>query len=119
MNVIFKNSFGAQVQIIIAYADMTCPGEDNNQKFHAMGWYILDPGQSRQLFSTNAPFFYYYAEDTLGLGRKWSGQDEFLHIVRRGPINQCLNIVPPGSETIGLIQISELSANTYEVNLTS
>lgn len=122
MDVIFNNESGSEIQIIVVFKDQSCSG-GNDQQWHAMGWYTLEQNMPQTLFSTNSTTFYYYAEDTQGLGRRWGGTAKFVYIRRGEIINQCISIRPPGSETIGLFErdanlgLTDTFTETLSVNL--
>jgi len=106
MDVFFQNRSGARVQTIIAnYDPDTCMG-NSDQRWRVRAWMTLEPGESKLAFSTTSTTFYYYAEDAVGLGRKWVGRDKLAYIVRGPEIDQCIKIMPLGAQVFGLIEVN-------------
>jgi hypothetical protein len=101
MNVVLKNDAGVGLNVIVAFYDPNVCHSTYKNNWHVKGWVSLAPGESKEVFTTKIDHFYYYAEDTVGAGKIWRGT-KIAHIIRGPPIDQCINIVPQGSETIGL-----------------
>ena len=68
--VYFQNSYGKTVWVAVEYGNSGCnlPGIGN---WENVGWYRLDPGQSRRLFTTTSRYAYWYAD--AADGASWSG----------------------------------------------
>jgi hypothetical protein len=99
MNIHFRNGSASGIQIVYArFEPSICAG---NGDWLVVGWYDLDPGNEVFAFSTTGTTFFYYAEDSEGRGLRWEGQDKFANIIYQR-FEHCINIVPPGSTSVGM-----------------
>lgn len=118
MDVYFRNESGVGVTILVAFFDPNaCIEGPNDERWHLKGWYNLAPGATEYIFSTPNSTFYFYAQDTEGVGKRWTGQDKYAYLVAGIPADQCINIRPPGAEVFGLMEKDGGEVSTYTETL--
>jgi len=116
MRVHFHNSSGVKVQIaIMRYEPNACGGQGD---WLVEGWWPIDPGNEVFAFETTDIYSAYYAEDTEGLGKIWTGNSGPAYLIYR-VFSHCLNIEPPGSKRVLMRQINTGQLfDDYTINLT-
>ena len=110
----FRNSTSSPVYIAFGYPNSGC-GPVNYAK---IGWYRVDPGQTRQVRSgyVGNQTFYYYAEDAFG--RRWSGP--YFTDLPQQAFHWCWNTGCTTCRYLGMRSVSvPLFYFDYTVNLIS
>ncbi|AYK06742.1 DUF1036 domain-containing protein [Brevibacillus laterosporus] len=99
MGLHFRNRTNVGLQIVYAYSAPNCEGSN---KWLKKGWYKVAPGNTVQVWSgwANGRKFFYYAEDTSGLGRTWSG--EFVTPIPSRAFEWCWDTGSTDSRNLGL-----------------
>jgi hypothetical protein len=110
----FRNGTNAALFISFGYFNLLC----RPTTFVKTGWYRVDPGQTRQVWSgfVGGQTFYYYAEDAFG--RRWAGQ--FFTQVPSTPYRWCWDTGCSTCRTVGFrgIRMGLLVAN-FTLTLTA
>lgn len=110
----FRNGTNAPLFISFGYFNLFC----RPTTFVKVGWYRVDPGQTREVFSgfVGGQTFYYYAEDAFG--RRWSGP--FFTDVPVTPYRWCWDVRCSTCRRVGFrgIRLGLLTAN-FTLTLTA
>lgn len=101
MGLYFHNKTNVTLQIVYAHSDPKCEGD----KWIKKGWYKVAPGKTVKVWSgwAGGKKFFYYAEDTRGLGHVWSG--DFFTQIPYNAFSWCWNTGSTDSRTLGLKKI--------------
>ncbi|MDP4096330.1 DUF1036 domain-containing protein [Paenibacillus sp. P96] len=114
MGLNFRNSTNSPVYVAYAYPNLGC----RPVTFRKVGWYRIEPGQTRQVWIGYAGgnTFYYYAENDSG--QEWSGS--FPTEVPLQAFSWCWNTGCTTCRNVGFreLYVSLLNAN-YTINLIS
>jgi hypothetical protein len=113
----FRNSYGKHVDVaIMKWNPDKCGGEGGN--WETKGWFGLEPGEVKSVFSTSNRNAGYYAEAVDG--HEWKG-DRGPVYVYNDAFDSCLNIGSSAAYgTIGmrLVQLPDMSFPTTHINHT-
>ncbi|HEY7153624.1 MAG TPA: DUF1036 domain-containing protein [Gemmataceae bacterium] len=102
MQVHFKNNYPKKVWVAIMRRDTNaCGGEGGG--WATAGWWVLDPGQTKNAFSTTNEYAAFYAESEDGA--MWNGSVGPVYVYSNA-FNSCLNIGSTAAiKRVGMQQI--------------
>jgi uncharacterized membrane protein len=110
--VFFRNDHPTTVSVAILRQSDACASEGG---YEAVGWYVVAPGQTRYLFSTEARYAGYYAEAQDGA--KWSGPYGTT-IVDNNAFAHCpLGSTDPSAKRIGFRLIDTAGTTKYTIGI--
>ncbi|TKH45947.1 DUF1036 domain-containing protein [Paenibacillus sp. FSL R10-2782] len=112
MGLNFRNSTNAPIYVAYAYPNFSC----SPVNYAKIGWYRVDPGQTREVWKGYAGgnTFYYYAESSFG--RTWSGS--YYTQIPNQAFHWCWNVGCTTCRNLGMrrIPVSSIYAN-YTIDL--
>ena len=117
----FVNNFSEDIWVVyMFYSPDTCGDYD---KFQAIGWYHIPPGQSsvpyqNSLSDVNNRYWYYYAQNWSG-SVFWAGPYPVQVPADGSPFNTCQGIGSTADRQIGLRQLDVDDYDDFTVNLHS
>lgn len=102
----FINGYSRRVQVAICFYQPN-PCSQYGEPWGTRGWWIIEPGGSKQVIDTNNRYMYFYAE-SVSDGRTWSG-DLNVYVPLRA-FDSCLNIGSTDSRIVGMRKL-DLNVN--------